>query len=601
MHVAQPPPPPHHTTPEQNLVLPFTQFLCDALERTDTDDAREAMTGRVKQLLYIVKVLSFVTFRVKVFRPWFRERNFSLRLLRSDVLLRSNLRASVVALLARLNVNVDAGDSSHRDYAALLAAFRDTFAALPEDEKRRLSRALTSPVEAMYPVNKLCKSYADLRFLWDYCGGGGTGTGEEAAADAAAAAAAGVSDTDTDSDDGDGDGEGEGEGCLDGDSGSPPSAAGQGVKFEWAFKDADAFTLGVGSTSSTSVSSDGFGRGGGFGSGGGGSGARAAGRYSKGRAAGVGRGGGRTRGGRGRGWGRYRTAACRTRPYQSARHKARQRHLLEQRWKRLRERNQAATIHTPSVAEDAGSDDEAAGAGGGSSGGGCVLEADTSQVRAALQQQSKPDAPKPTPLTTLLGGPGSPTLSCASAPASPQPVFIYRPTKLSPLSSLPMPKGVERNTLFGAGRSPTKLDAAAEGGGSSVSTEGEEGGGATKIIWQPGTDLVPQESRRGSAGGGACGGGDGGTMARFKTTEGGDAAFPAAFLCALTQQLLSHPVLSPYGDVFERSAILKWFADNGNTCPVTSKPLEVTDLVPDYDLRRDIQEYRLKCRVEAVF
>jgi hypothetical protein len=49
-----------------------------------------------------------------------------------------------------------------------------------------------------------------------------------------------------------------------------------------------------------------------------------------------------------------------------------------------------------------------------------------------------------------------------------------------------------------------------------------------------------------------------------------------------------HPVMAKTGHNFERDAIMIWVDSNG-TCPITRKPLEMSDLVTNHALRIKIQ------------
>eukprot|EP00538_Stauroneis_constricta_P013478 CAMPEP_0119557444 /NCGR_PEP_ID=MMETSP1352-20130426/9110_1 /TAXON_ID=265584 /ORGANISM="Stauroneis constricta, Strain CCMP1120" /LENGTH=322 /DNA_ID=CAMNT_0007604551 /DNA_START=68 /DNA_END=1036 /DNA_ORIENTATION=- len=65
---------------------------------------------------------------------------------------------------------------------------------------------------------------------------------------------------------------------------------------------------------------------------------------------------------------------------------------------------------------------------------------------------------------------------------------------------------------------------------------------------------------------------------------------PPHFLCALTNQVMVEPMLSKYGNRFERAAILGWLQDQGNDhCPVTKKPLRQSNLISDTSMRFKIQ------------
>jgi hypothetical protein len=58
-------------------------------------------------------------------------------------------------------------------------------------------------------------------------------------------------------------------------------------------------------------------------------------------------------------------------------------------------------------------------------------------------------------------------------------------------------------------------------------------------------------------------------------------------LCCITNETMKDPVITPYGHCFEKSAIEEWLGKN-NTCPITSKPLEISQLFPCYALKKII-------------
>merc|ERR1712100_942862 len=47
---------------------------------------------------------------------------------------------------------------------------------------------------------------------------------------------------------------------------------------------------------------------------------------------------------------------------------------------------------------------------------------------------------------------------------------------------------------------------------------------------------------------------------------------PEDMLCAIDGKVMINPVRSPYGHLFERKTLEKWFLNCGSVCPVTSKP-----------------------------
>ncbi|KPI89800.1 putative U-box domain protein [Leptomonas seymouri] len=54
-----------------------------------------------------------------------------------------------------------------------------------------------------------------------------------------------------------------------------------------------------------------------------------------------------------------------------------------------------------------------------------------------------------------------------------------------------------------------------------------------------------------------------------------------SLLCALTGRVMKNPVSSPYGQTYEREAILNWLQQNGSVCPITGKPLSAEKLTPN--------------------
>ena len=51
-----------------------------------------------------------------------------------------------------------------------------------------------------------------------------------------------------------------------------------------------------------------------------------------------------------------------------------------------------------------------------------------------------------------------------------------------------------------------------------------------------------------------------------------DVSVPAAYLCPITQSIMSDPVIDREGNSFERTAIEAWLAVRGNS-PITRTPL----------------------------
>ena len=69
---------------------------------------------------------------------------------------------------------------------------------------------------------------------------------------------------------------------------------------------------------------------------------------------------------------------------------------------------------------------------------------------------------------------------------------------------------------------------------------------------------------------------------------------PEEFICSLTMDLMSDPVMSKYGHSYERSAIFKWIARGNDTCPMSRRPLRLSDLITNHALRCKIRRWQLE-------
>lgn len=65
-----------------------------------------------------------------------------------------------------------------------------------------------------------------------------------------------------------------------------------------------------------------------------------------------------------------------------------------------------------------------------------------------------------------------------------------------------------------------------------------------------------------------------------------------AFYCSITHDVMVDPVETSSGQTFERSAIVKWFAEGNNLCPLTATPLDKSALRPNKILRQSIEEWK---------
>ena len=69
---------------------------------------------------------------------------------------------------------------------------------------------------------------------------------------------------------------------------------------------------------------------------------------------------------------------------------------------------------------------------------------------------------------------------------------------------------------------------------------------------------------------------------------------PDQFLCQLTGEIMDDPVVSPYGNVFERDKIEK-FLKIQEVCPLTGKPLKISQLTPSLTTREAIRIFKIEC------
>ena len=65
-----------------------------------------------------------------------------------------------------------------------------------------------------------------------------------------------------------------------------------------------------------------------------------------------------------------------------------------------------------------------------------------------------------------------------------------------------------------------------------------------------------------------------------------------AFYCPISHEIMTDPVITPYGHCFERIFIEDWL-DKKEICPLTMNSLKKSDLRPCYTLKHAIQQYKL--------
>jgi ubiquitin conjugation factor E4 B len=74
--------------------------------------------------------------------------------------------------------------------------------------------------------------------------------------------------------------------------------------------------------------------------------------------------------------------------------------------------------------------------------------------------------------------------------------------------------------------------------------------------------------------------------------------YPDEFLDPITQDVMTDPVRLPCGNIMDRSAILRHLL-NDPTNPFTRQPLTPEQLIPDNELRVQIEEFRAKALREG--
>lgn len=69
-------------------------------------------------------------------------------------------------------------------------------------------------------------------------------------------------------------------------------------------------------------------------------------------------------------------------------------------------------------------------------------------------------------------------------------------------------------------------------------------------------------------------------------------AVPIDFVCPLTLEVFTDPLMSKYGHNFERQAILEWLAQGSTGCPITRQPLTPSMLFPNASLRVRVRSWQ---------
>ena len=66
---------------------------------------------------------------------------------------------------------------------------------------------------------------------------------------------------------------------------------------------------------------------------------------------------------------------------------------------------------------------------------------------------------------------------------------------------------------------------------------------------------------------------------------------PQMYVCSLTHDIMTDPVMDPEGNTYEKTAILEWLSRT-TTSPITRSPLNISQLIPNRALRDAIEEFK---------
>ena len=77
-------------------------------------------------------------------------------------------------------------------------------------------------------------------------------------------------------------------------------------------------------------------------------------------------------------------------------------------------------------------------------------------------------------------------------------------------------------------------------------------------------------------------------------------AAPDAFLCPISQELMTDPVIAADGHSYERAEIEKWFATGKQTSPMTNSAIASQTLVSNHGLKSQIKEWQGRSNAQRV-
>lgn len=145
------------TTLVQSAVIPYINFALELLEANITQNIGRS----VRTILLLLKLLSFMTHKVKIFRPAVKAHpELVQRLLTQPLLWNSPYQVEFIALCTRLCVNAELEDGTR-----FLEHVNAT--CLNADIRGKLAWRLTGAADEMYPTNTLSAMYPRLEMFFD--------------------------------------------------------------------------------------------------------------------------------------------------------------------------------------------------------------------------------------------------------------------------------------------------------------------------------------------------------------------------------------------------------------------------------------------------
>lgn len=68
---------------------------------------------------------------------------------------------------------------------------------------------------------------------------------------------------------------------------------------------------------------------------------------------------------------------------------------------------------------------------------------------------------------------------------------------------------------------------------------------------------------------------------------------PRHWICPITCDIFSAPMMTKSGLRYERSAIIDWLRISDGTCPLTRESMSLSDLIPDRQLQYSIENWKV--------